>query len=46
MFLDIVSSAEGSVMVNYGETIVISAVKSEVSEPQVSNPNEGFLGMP
>lgn len=41
--LGIVSSAEGSVMVNYGETIVIAAIKSEVAEPDVDEPEKGFL---
>ena len=44
IFLDIVTSAEGSVMVNYGGTIIIAAIKSEVSEPDVNEPENGFLG--
>lgn len=31
-------------MVNYGETIIIAGVKSEVAEPEVSEPEKGFLG--
>lgn len=31
-------------MVNYGETIIITGVKSEVAEPEVDNPKTGFLG--
>lgn len=31
-------------MVNYGDTIIISTIKSEVAEPEVSNPEKGFLG--
>lgn len=44
MFSGIVSTAEGSVMVNYGDTIIISTIKSEVAEPEVANPEKGFLG--
>ena len=38
------STAEGSVMVNYGDTIIISTIKSEVAEPEVCHPKQGFLG--
>ena len=31
-------------MVNYGETIIIAALKSEVAEPEVNEPEKGFLG--
>ena len=30
------------VMVNYGDTIIISTIKSEVAEPEVANPEKGF----
>ena len=32
-------------MINYGETIVVAAVKTEVAEPDVSAHNRGFLGI-
>ena len=31
-------------MVNYGDTIIVSTIKSEVAEPEVSYPEKGFLG--
>lgn len=31
-------------MVNYGETVIIAAVKSEVAEPEVDALDKGFLG--
>lgn len=31
-------------MVNYGETIIIAGLKSEVAEPEVNEPEKGFLG--
>jgi exosome complex RNA-binding protein Rrp42 (RNase PH superfamily) len=42
--LDIVSSAEGSVLVKFGETVVVATIKTEVSEPELSLPEEGVLG--
>jgi exosome complex RNA-binding protein Rrp42 (RNase PH superfamily) len=30
-------------MVNYGETIIIAALKCEVTEPEVAEPEKGFL---
>ena len=44
-FLGVISSSEGSAMINYGETIVIASLKSEVAEPDVSAPGKGFLGI-
>lgn len=32
-------------MVNYGDTIIIAAVKCEVAEPEVNDPEKGFLGI-
>lgn len=31
-------------MVNYGDTVIIAAIKSEVAEPEVNEPERGFLG--
>lgn len=33
-------------MVNYGETIIIASIKCEVAEPDVNEPEDGFLGIP
>jgi exosome complex RNA-binding protein Rrp42 (RNase PH superfamily) len=45
MILDIVSSADGSAMVNYGESVVVAALKTEVAEPEISKSDSGFLGI-
>lgn len=31
-------------MVNYGETVIIAGIKSEVAEPDVEALDKGFLG--
>lgn len=31
-------------MVNYGETVVVAAVKIEVAEPEVEQLDKGFIG--
>lgn len=42
--LDIISSAEGSALVKFGETLVVSTLKTEVVEPELANPDQGFIG--
>lgn len=41
---DIISSAEGSALVKFGETLVVASLKTEVVEPELSAPDQGFTG--
>ncbi|PPQ81479.1 hypothetical protein CVT24_001438 [Panaeolus cyanescens] len=38
-----ISTADGSALVRLGDTTIVCGVKAEISEPELDNPNEGFL---
>lgn len=39
-----ISTAEGSSLARVGDTTVVCGVKAEITEPELSTPNDGFIG--
>ena len=39
-----ISTADGSVLVRMGKTIVVCGVKAEIAEPELDAPDLGFIG--
>ncbi|TDL30067.1 hypothetical protein BD410DRAFT_811430 [Rickenella mellea] len=38
-----ISTADGSALVRVGDTTIVCGVKAEIAEPELDNPNDGFL---
>lgn len=41
-----ISTASGSALVRLGNTTVVCGVKAEICEPNLDNPDNGFIGTP
>ena len=41
-----ISTADGSALVRMGDTTMVCGIKAEVAEPDMSRPQEGFIGVP